>query len=960
MKDFLNLVADSLRSHFDNKELSRTIVIFPNKRASLFLDKYLIKENETSIWTPTYMSISDFFLSLVKQQVADPIETICRLYKIFKQAIPESKESLDHFYGWGERLLADFDDLDKNLGDAAKIFKDMKEYEEIGTDDFLTDEQREQLKKFAQDFKEKYDDGNKGIRHNFKLVWDKLLTIYTQLHEELAANGLAYEGQLHREVVEGLADGSIALPAHYKHIAFVGFNVLNNAEKKLFELLKEKELALFYWDYDLHYTKELEGAPVEAGTFLKKNLVDFPNQLNEADFNNLTHRCEGEELNITYAQASTNSVQAAYVKQWLLNTKEKHINLECAQRTAIVLCDETMLQPVLHALPSQREMKNAHGNGYYVNITNGFPVSHTPAYAFVVKKMEDYLDELDKRKAEGETNTTFFVEQVTTKVEGLRKAVQTEALKVQQITAENSANRILYTEAYFRVYSVLTRFMTLIENGIFSAESGLMSIGYSTLFKLIRQVLRGFSIPFHGEPAIGLQVMGVLETRCLDFDNILMLSVGEGILPQKESEASFIPFLIRQKYDLTTYVRKNSVYAYYFFRLLQRAKHVTLAYNNSTAGTQHGEMSRFMRNMLIDPKLSVRIARKELACSPQQLSEKPTRMPKEKHFEKDFISPSQLNDYMFCRRMFYYKYVEEIPVPNEERGLVDPRDLGTLVHKMAELFYAKYKHDGVLCSELKKIVEAKDFDKKCDDLLEQAYKGVQQDQENRLKSQEQTSSSEPTIQEVRTEMLDNSVLGYFKMLLNYEAGNASSVAPSRAFKNVNNELRKSIRFNLPSGKTITLSGVIDRTDEAEINGKMCLRVIDYKTGRSQEITKEIEDLFEVDAKKRDKYAFQALLYCLMLYKSGDTKWPIVPALFYIPLTYKKDYTPYLQIGDVSNKGYFEFTSQIAQDFEKKLIDLLQEITSTDNAFVTNKNLSDCMYCQFKQLCEDAKERYQNF
>ena len=198
------------------------------------------------------------------------------------------------------------------------------------------------------------------------------------------------------------------------------------------------------------------------------------------------------------------------------------------------------------------------------------------------------------------------------------------------------------------------------------------------------------------------------------------------------------------------------------------------------------------------------------------------------------------------------------------------------------------------------------------------------------------------------------------MLLNYEAGNASSVAPSRAFKNVNNELRKSIRFNLPSGKTITLSGVIDRTDEAEINGKMCLRVIDYKTGRSQEITKEIEDLFEVDAKKRDKYAFQALLYCLMLYKSGDTKLPIVPALFYIPLTYKKDYTPYLQIGDVSNKGYFEFTSQIAQDFEKKLMDLLQEITSTDNAFETNKNLSDCMYCQFKQLCEDAKERYQNF
>lgn len=979
MKDFLKLVADSLRSKFDNKEMSRTIVIFPNKRASLFLNNYLLKEGETMLWAPTYMSISEFFLSLTKQlHLADPIETICRLYKIFVQEIPESKETLDHFYGWGERLLADFDDLDKNLGDAAKIFQDMKEYEEIGMDDVLDEEQVGELKKFARIFSEKYDEKNKGVRYNFRRVWDKLLSIYTQLRSGLENDGLAYEGQLHRMVVEGLEDGSIALPDHYKHIAFVGFNVLNNAEEKLFKQLKEKGLALFYWDYDLHYIGKELGAPIEAGTFLKENLVNFPNELNRADFNNLTNRCEGEELQITYAQASTNSVQAAYVKQWLLNTKEKHINLDCAQRTAIVLCDETMLQPTLYALPSQKEMKKAHGNdeNYHVNITNGFPLSHTPAFTFVVKEMEAKLNELDEKKVKGEKVDTYTlsVNEARDYVDTLRKKVQTEALLIhktqgkdvqdeeekQDAQEEVSLHEILYTEAYFRVYSVLTRFSTMIEKGVFAeAHNAIMRIGYAMLFKLIRQVLRGMSIPFHGEPAIGLQVMGVLETRCLDFDNILMLSVGEGILPQKASEASFIPSLIRQKYKLTTYVRKNAVYAYYFFRLLQRAKHVTLAYNNSTAGTQHGEMSRFMRNMLIDPKLSDCIKRIELESAPQQYSEKPT-MSVDKPFEGCYFSPTSLNEYLSCKRKFYYNHVLKLVVPDEENKLIDQRDLGNLVHKMAELFYAeqkKKKPNWISSDDLKAIVEDASFDKLCAVLLEKAYVEVEKD--------EAEKAGKKTVVPIRTkrhEMLDNSVLEYFKLLLKYEAGakKNAAAAPSEGFNYLKSEKKCSLVLDVPTDndgtKKITLGGSIDRLDEAMIDGKKCLRVIDYKTGRRQKDVKKWEYLFAPNLKDRDgyEYAFQAMLYSFILYKNGNKDLPIVPALFYIPLTANRTFSPYILYGERNKKEFIMDFRPYADEFENDLKNLLSEIISPSNQFETNK-LTDCKYCNFKQLCEDAKE-----
>lgn len=377
---FLQHVASSLKNKFGDN-LSRVAVVFPNKRANLFLNEYLVTGNEV-MWAPTYMTISELFTSLSHLQIADPVDVVCRLYKHYAKAT-NSNESLDYFYGWGERLLADFDDLDKNLGDADKIFRDLREYQEIGAyDEILDEDQIAQLRKFAGDFSVK--DRSK-IRERFMQLWEAMLPLYKGLKEDLAKDGMAYEGQLYRDVLERLKRQELALPTQFDYYAFVGFNVLDSVEKELFKLLQAEGKALFYWDYDVHYVNNSDPlAPTEAGVFLQENLKTFPNELaNDTGlYNNLTGK-SGTKLGITFVAADTDAIQAQYVDQWLSTRCDGKLDSNEARQTAIVLCDEGQLLPVLHALPKSK--------GYDVNITKGFPLTHTPAYASVTRFMNEML-----------------------------------------------------------------------------------------------------------------------------------------------------------------------------------------------------------------------------------------------------------------------------------------------------------------------------------------------------------------------------------------------------------------------------------------------------------------------------------------------------------------------------------------------------------------------------------------
>ena len=459
---FLQHVASSLKNKFGDN-LSRVAVVFPNKRANLFLNEYLVTGNEV-MWAPTYMTISELFTSLSHLQIADPVDVVCRLYKHYAKAT-NSNESLDYFYGWGERLLADFDDLDKNLGDADKIFRDLREYQEIGAyDEILDEDQIAQLRKFAGDFSVK--DRSK-IRERFMQLWEAMLPLYKGLKEDLAKDGMAYEGQLYRDVLERLKRQELVLPAQFDYYAFVGFNVLDSVEKELFKLLQAEGKALFYWDYDVHYVNNNDPlAPTEAGVFLQENLKTFPNELaNDTGlYNNLTGR-SGTELGITFVAADTDAIQAQYVDQWLSTRCDGKLDSNEARQTAIVLCDEGQLLPVLHALPKSK--------GYDVNITKGFPLTHTPAYASVTRFMNEMLYGQNVRRCklpEGTKPMPLQQSEAMDKLLVIQQLVKNDAVDVRKKYKIDDWKNILYTESYFQIYTIISRFVKLIETGTLSTE----------------------------------------------------------------------------------------------------------------------------------------------------------------------------------------------------------------------------------------------------------------------------------------------------------------------------------------------------------------------------------------------------------------------------------------------------------------------------------------------------------
>lgn len=866
---FLQHVASSLKNKFGDN-LSRVAVVFPNKRANLFLNEYLVTGNEV-MWAPTYMTISELFTSLSHLQIADPVDVVCRLYKHYAKAT-NSNESLDYFYGWGERLLADFDDLDKNLGDADKIFRDLREYQEIGAYyEILDEDQIAQLRKFAGDFSVK--DRSK-IRERFMQLWEAMLPLYKGLKEDLVKDGMAYEGQLYRDVLERLKRQELVLPAQFDYYAFVGFNVLDSVEKELFKLLQAEGKALFYWDYDVHYVNNSDPlAPTEAGVFLQENLKTFPNELaNDTGlYNNLTGR-SGTELGITFVAADTDAIQAQYVDQWLSTRCDGKLDSNEARQTAIVLCDEGQLLPVLHALPKSK--------GYDVNITKGFPLTHTPAYASVIRFMNEMLYDQNVRRCklpEGTKPMPLQQSEAMDKLLVIQQLVKNDAVDVRKKYKTDDWKNILYTESYFQIYTIISRFVKLIETGTLSTEgTNNLYIGLDTLFKLLKQVMRSQTIPFHGEPAVGLQIMGVLETRCLDFKHVLMLSVGEGILPQKATDASFIPFFIRKRYGLTTYLRKTAVYAYYFYRLMQRAQDVTLVYNNSTSGTHRGEMSRFMRSMHYDPQLGKDIKRYHLKSVPRPLSLPELKIcTNAENMEQPFrnkFSPSALNTYLSCNRMFYYQYIKHLRKPDDTDGIIDPRDLGTVFHYAAQSFYDEVI--GRQCIEPKSL---------------RNYLEVK----NNVQLQDIVRGAFLDTKIERTAMAETIVNKFLHDTIKYDSGefNSNKALTLNSLEFVAAERDAGIFLKVPFGKegklvNIRLYGQIDRLDLAELEGVgQCLRVVDYKTGGSSVEVKDMEHMFNHQQEKDPKHPFQTFAYCLIVHESPEfsqyKSLPLVPALYYV-------------------------------------------------------------------------------
>lgn len=882
MKTFLEYVAEDIINKYGTN-LSRTAVVFPNKRAALFLNEHLVRLAGKPIWSPSYITISELFRRHTQLVTGDQIKLICDLYKTYTE-VTESDETLDHFYGWGQVMLADFDDIDKNMADANKVFCNLRDLHELDDVSYLSPEQVETLKLFFSNFSE---DKTTELKKRFMKIWSRFGDIYRLYNERLEAQGIAYEGALYRKVA---TDDSVDFD--FDRYIFVGFNVLQRVEQLLFSKLQKMGKAKFYWDFDDYYlaTKKGHVNPSEAGHYIKQYLPYFTNELdtNDADI----YRNFRKAKKITYASATTEDVQARYVGQWL---KEGN-RINDGRKTAVVMCDEALLQSVIHSIPE--EVND-------INVTTGYPLQQTHFASLLEDIAAQHTEDYDNKQL------------LEWAIAMLKLMAQGHANTNGETTGQDNQ---LTSEALFRTYTVVNRLLELVNNGD-------LDVDRRTMMRLYGEIVRTTSIPFHGEPVVGVQFMGVLETRNLDFEHLLVLSCNEGNMPKGVNDTSFIPYNVRKAHGLTTIDNKVSIYAYYFYRLMQRAEDITIVYNNAADVTSTGEMSRFMLQMLVESGHDI----ERLALSlPQEAGsttcqdEKKTKEVMErlhKRFDKQrnperttpMFTPSSLNIYQKCPKRFYYRYVAEIIEPEDDAddGKIDAPTFGNIFHDAVQKIYerviAAYKSHTIQPQTLKQLLANDAYIKGVVDDIMHPVNGIQ--------------------------LINASVIiTYIKQLLKID----SRLAPFTIL-GLENVVMKDINVKTAEGQlTTTIGGRIDRMDCVTCaDGVRRIRVIDYKTGKNN--------------KKNDGYILQSFIYSLLVDESpmmNPEKLEVSPALLYIQHSAGKDFDPTV----VYEKEKVTDVSKYREEFMNIVEQIIAEIFNPEQPFACTDDKTACTHCPYSNLC----------
>ena len=982
MKAFLKIVAKDMLEKYGT-DMSDIAVVFPNKRASLFLNNYLAQLAHKPIWTPTYITISDLFRRHSDLKVADPIKSICDLHKTFVKCTGID-ETLDHFYGWGQLLLADFDDVDKNMVDAKQLFANLSDIHELDDVSYLTDYQKEMIRKFFNNFT---DDHNSELKKRFLQLWCHFYDIYTEFNLRMAEQGLAYEGALYRSVVS-----NESIEFRHKKYLFVGFNMMQVVELNLLNRLKKQGKAAFYWDYDQYY---MDGNN-EAGHYIRQYLPYYPNELSDYPqqeiYNNMT-----KNKDITYISAPTENIQARYVNSWL----KENGRYKMGRNVAIVLSDDSLLQSVPPSPPQEVGS---------INITIGYPLQQTPFYSliqqliqlqgighpkqgdtyrlhyvlialrhpytrYISEKYTELLAKLDEQKRfypsrdflsmDGDEGLTLLfrnLEEATASQDEYNRKLITYLLDVLRTigTHAKELNDPLFHESLYRTYTLLNRLQDLI-------IAGDLQVDIITLERLIQQLIQTTSIPFHGEPAEGIQVMGVLETRNLDFDHILVLSCNEGKLPKGVNDSSFIPYSLRKAYGLTTVENKVAIFAYYFHSMLQRAHDITLTYNNATEDGQSGEMSRFMLQMMVESQHSIR--RKTLVAGQKPL--RPAYSDAQKTDEVmavldniKMITPTFLNTYQRCQKQFYYKYVKGLLEPDEiDEDEVDNKIFGNIFHRAAELFYYTFaSKDDIATDDQGKqrlirpiVITADNLDHALKDtslvyrLVDQAFR------EELFK----VSSSDYHPKYNGLQLINKEVIAsYLRQLITIDRRQAP-------FTIIGMEIVVSTTLGVATArgqKLFRIGGFIDRLDSVAASGNPSalgnlaerIRVIDYKTGRSRTShPKDIEEVFSTQPLaigKHNDYYLQAILYSLIV--KNDRRYnpaqePVSPGLLFIQNAGADDYDPTLKLG----KELLTDVAPLEAEFTDHLRSLLADIYDPALPLKPTEDKKRCVFCPYAALCK---------
>ena len=962
MKPFLYQVATLFYQQY-GAEIHRLAFVFPNRRAGLFFQKYLSEISEKPLFSPSILTINDLFMQLSGKHQADKIQMLFRLYELYKQR-SGSSESFDEFIYWGEMLLNDFDDIDKYMVDARMLFRNVSDLKSLDDDfNYLSPEQVQAIRSFWSSF---YPKGDSPNQQHFLELWEILYDLYAGLRTSLAKDGCGYDGMIFREVVEQLEKEPMS-DFPFDQVVFVGLNALSVSEERLLLALQKKGVADFYWDYVGPWVTDPEN---KASFFLERNLRLFPSRMQLP----ATEPVQAEIRVMGVPSAIGQAKQVYPILQALAD--EQQLTDESALRTAIVLPDEHLLVPVLNAIPEAIQ---------HINVTMGYPLAGTPVAALM-----EYILTLQKNIRYIDRVPVFYFRDVLP-ILNHQYVMAAAPEEVSQLVKDMTAgNRIYVHAADLNRHELLSILFTPVQNTeelsdylihvlealnaclrnnrpnpddeemisnstqttvdieqefIFHyfatvnrmkevMREAKIEMRLDTYFRLLKRMTDLITIPFEGEPLSGLQVMGVLETRALDFDRLIILSMNEGIFPLKKAANSFIPYNLRRGFGLPTYEHQDSVWAYHFYRLIRRAKQVTLLYDTRTTGLQTGEVSRFVHQLryhyqypLIDELVVYDVASSAVP---------PISVQKTAEVEKllsDFLasgpralSASAINTYLDCPLKFYFSVLEQIQEEDEITETVERDVFGSILHKVMEDLYAPFKGKLVTADLLKLL-------RKDQPLLTGTI----------ARAFAELFFKSPVVRPLEGE---NFLTG--EMIRKYVEKILEQDARFTPFHYIESEKKVRATITLSDKRVVQLKGFIDRVDSLD----RVLRIVDYKTGSGKLEFESVEGLFDKEAKDRPKAVMQVSLYAWMYQQLPEyTGMPIQPAIYYLRTLFQRSFNPVVEQkkgrGKADKVNSFQ---DFAADFEDKLRQCLDEIFNLDIPFTQTETGKACAYCSFRGLC----------
>ncbi len=949
MNSFLQQTAQDIVNHYTWDGLRDVTLVFPSRRAGLVLKNELKQlqrvQHPAPVFLPTITTLSELFDTLSPLQQEDELRIICRLFRIYNEVTGE-QITLDLFYGWGRQIISDFNNIDKAVpqNEVKAFFENTiaaRELEQVKLDE----ETAMRLKDLLRQSGASKEYNEESIQSKYDALWRNLYTIYLRLSEQLLSEGKGYEGARMRAALEHiktlpnppLKGGEIKSPfkgdleglvgGANSSYCFIGFNYLLRVEKELMRWFKDHRNGRFYWDYVEDFQTN-----TKAFAFVQQHIRDLGNAAEPMPWK--------EPKEIEVIATTTGNAQAQFVAPWL----QAHYTKQ-GERTAVVICDEGMLEPVIYALPAlslgNQERGAESQEPAPINITKGFPLANTKVYAQVLQALEQLtqqqkakpctheevlavLDSLLQTLDEGE----YTISESPLKGENKKSPFKgdLEGLDGHKGGATNW-HTLLFRESVYQLRCAINRFRQLTSDPLLREAITSLPL----LRNLLVHFLSGISLPFNGEPITDIQVMGVLETRMLDFDNLLLLNVEEGVVPQQQADLSFIPYYLRKSYHMPTKDEGATVYAYNFFRLMARAKHVTLLFSEAETAMGRKTMSRFIMQMMVNPnhftvrKLSLNEAKNTYSDnSDNSLS---FSLPCGEGWGGSSLSPSAINTYIECRRKFYWQYVERLRQVEPDTLIFASNTLGTIVHQVMEDLYKPRLNTPLNPDWLEQtandnalLIEA----------LRKAYNEV-----NEKNGVEYHFDRHP---------MENIVMIEF----------------------VKNILRRDKQDAQAHGLTILLSeekhyfpldgvrigGTIDRMDKVGDR----VRIVDYKTGAYD--AKRLETTWEDLFKSPDaRYVLQTLIYSeAALHKEDDTQSTTLGSLHEVPYT---QLTPHLyftqknlsqtdgtvKIEKTAVDNYLAIRSEFLERLQKKVSDIKSE---TEFPMVEEKDCSK--YCPFRLLC----------